>query len=56
MDGVIDINEAIERARTLPQTYQLSLHSSLALNYINENEVVYKQFKNNGWSKDWIKR
>jgi len=56
MDGVIDISEAIERAQALPQTYQLSLHTPLALNFVNEDEAVYKQFKNNGWSKDWIKR
>jgi len=56
MDGVIDIGEAIKRAKALPQTYQLSLHSSLALSFLNEDEVTYKQFKNNGWSKDWIKR
>jgi len=56
VDGLIDVSEAIKRARTLPQTYQLSLHSPLALNYIYEDNVVYRQFKNNGWSKDWIKR
>jgi len=55
LDGIIDASEAITRARTLPQTYQLSLHSSLALSYIDEKSMVYKQFKNNGWSKNWVK-
>jgi len=56
LDGVIDASEAITRAQTLPQTYQLSLHSPLALSFIDEGNVVYKQFKNNGWSKNWVKR
>ena len=56
LDGVIDASEAIKRAQTLPHTYQLSLHTSLALSYIDEKNVVYKQFKNNGWSKNWVKR
>ena len=56
MDGVIGVREAIKQARTLPQTYQLSLHTPLALRFLNEDNVVYKQFKNNGWSKNWIKR
>jgi len=56
LDGVIDASEAIKQAKALPQTYQLSLHSSLALSYLDEENVIYKQFKNNGWSKNWIKR
>ena len=54
MAGVIDINEAIKRTRALPQTYQLSLHTALALNFLNESGVVYKQFKNNGWTRNWV--
>jgi len=56
MDGIININEAINRAKALPQTYQLSLHTPESLKFLNEDEVLYKHFKSNGWSKDWIKR
>jgi len=55
MDGLININEAIKRARALPKTYQLSLHTLLALDFINNDNVRYKQFINNKWSINWIK-
>ena len=54
--GDITADEAINRARVLPQTYQLSLHTPNAISLINEDNVVYRQFKNGRWSKKWIKR
>ena len=54
--GEITTDEAINRARVLPQTYQLSLHTPNVINFINEDNVVYRQFKNGRWSKKWIKR
>jgi len=51
----ITINEAINRARALPQTYQLSLHTSEAVTYTDELHVFYKQFKIGRWTKDWLK-
>jgi len=54
--GEISIEEAVRRARALPQTYQLSLHTQLAIIMINEGKVSYKQFKNSRWTKDWLNR
>lgn len=54
MAGNITTEEAIRRAQSLPQTFQLSIHTTLALGFVNE-EVHYKQYKSNGWSKNWIK-
>jgi len=48
--------EAVRRARALPQTFQLSIHTILATSLINETNVSYKQFKNGRWTKDWLRR
>ena len=56
MTGEITAEVAIQKARALPQTFQLSLHTTLALSFVDDVEVYFKQYKNNGWSKDWIKR
>ena len=52
--GELSVEDAIRRARALPQTYQLSLHSQTAISYIDANSVSFKQFKNGRWTKDWI--
>jgi len=54
--GDITSEEAVFRARALPQTYQLSLHTHLASDLVDESMVSYKQFKNGRWTKDWLKR
>ena len=56
MTGVITADEAIQKARALQQTFQLSLHTALALSFVDDVDVWFKQYKNNGWSKNWIKR
>jgi len=54
--GDIDEAETIFRARALPQTYQASLHTLNAINFVNELNVYYKQLKKGRWSTKWIKR
>ena len=56
LEGDITAGEAISRARVLPQTYQLCLHTTDAVDYISEGKIIYRQFKNGRWSKDWIER
>ena len=56
MSAEITAKVAIQRARELPQTFQLSIHTALALSFVNDVDVCFKQYKTNGWSKDWIKR
>ena len=56
LTGDTTADEAIRRARVLPQTYQLCLHTPDAVDFVNEDSVTYRQFKNGRWSKDWIKR
>ena len=48
--------EAISRARALPKTYQLSLHTMAAICFIDDINVVYKQLKRGNWSQNWIVR
>ena len=54
--GDTTADEAISRARVLPQTYQLCFHTQDAVSYVNDGVVTYRQFKNGRWSKDWIRR
>ena len=54
--GEITIDLAIQRARALPQTYQLSLHTLDAIRFVDEANAYYKQFKNNKWTKNWLRR
>ena len=54
--GEITSETAVQKARALPQTYQLSLHTQTAADALDENNVTYKQFKNGRWTKDWLKR
>jgi len=54
--GDIDETDAINRARALPQTYQLSLHTIEAISFADEVNVYYKQLKKGRWSTKWIKR
>jgi hypothetical protein len=56
LSGDITAEEAIQRARALPQTYQLSLHTKDAIRFVDDVNVSYRQFKNGRWSRDWIKR
>jgi len=56
MAGEVTAEVAIKKARALPQTFQLSLHTALALSFVDDVDVYFKQYKDNGWSKDWINR
>lgn len=56
MRGEVTIDVAIRRLRVLPQTYQLSLHTSEALSFVDEDDVLYKQIKKGRWTQNWIKR
>jgi len=53
--GEITCELAVQRARALPQTYQLSLHTQAVAEMIDYEKVLYKQFKNGRWTKDWLK-
>lgn len=48
--------DAIRRARALPKTYQLSLHTTEAISFVDDINVLYKQLKRGNWSQSWIKR
>ena len=54
--GNISKDEAIRRARILPQTFQICLHTAEAVGFIDEVNVTYRQLKNGKWSRNWIKR
>ena len=54
--GEITGNEAILRARALPKTYQLSLHTAEAIGFVDDTNVVFKQLKRGVWSQSWNKR
>ena len=54
-DEITD-EEAIHRARALPKTYQLSLHTSVAISFVDDINVTYKQITKGAWSHNWIKR
>jgi len=56
LTGDVSATEAIRRARILPQTYQLSIHTPDAIRAIDDENVGYKQFKNGRWTKDWRER
>ena len=56
MRNEIAAGEAIERLRALPQTYQISLHTSATIEYIDELNVQYRQLKKGRWTQNWIKR
>jgi len=56
ISGNISKDEAIRRARVLPQTFQISLHTAEALGFIDEMNVTYKQLRNGKWSRKWVKR
>ena len=55
MRDELSADEAITKLRALPQTYQLSLHTPDAVDFINENNVLYKQLKKGRWTQSWIK-
>ena len=48
--------EAIRHAIKLPKTYQLSLHTSAAISFVDDIDVTYKQLKRGLWSQNWITR
>ena len=54
--GEISGEDAIHRARTLPKTYQLCLHTTAAIGFVNDENVAYKQLKRGNWSQNWIVR
>jgi len=54
--GEITDEEAICRARALPKTYQLSLHTLAAINFVDDMNVIYKQIKRGKWSQNWTIR
>jgi len=54
--GEISVEIALHRARALQQTYQLSLHTQTATDILNGESILFKQFKNGRWTKDWLKR
>ena len=56
MRSEITADEAIKRLRVLPQTYQISLHTSATFDYIDDVNVQYRQLKKGRWTQNWIKR
>jgi len=53
--GNISKDEAILRARILPRTFQISLHTADAISFVDDNNVSYRQLKNGRWTKNWSK-
>ena len=53
LEGEISDVEAVKRARALPYTYQLSLHTKEAIFFVDESNITYKQFKSSKWSQSW---
>jgi hypothetical protein len=56
LENEITAEEAVRRSRALQQTFQLSIHTQEALNFIDDVGAQYKQYKNGRWTKDWRKR
>ena len=54
--GEISGEEAIRRSKTLPNTHQLSLHTTEAINCIDDLNAKYKQLIRGKWSQNWIAR
>ena len=54
--GEISAEEAVSRARALPKTYQLSLHTAASVSFVDDENVIYKQLKRGKWSQNWIAR
>jgi len=54
--GKITSEEAISRAKALPKTYQLSLHTLAAINFIDDINVTYRQLKKGRWLPGWSTR
>jgi hypothetical protein len=48
--------EAVCRARALPKTYQLSLHTEKAISFVDDINAIFKQLKRGSWSQNWIMR
>ena len=51
----VSAEEAISRLRAMPQTYQVSLHTSAALGFVDDVNAQYKQLKKGRWTQNWIK-
>ena len=56
MRNEVTAEAAIERLCVLPRTYQLSLHTSDALIYVDNANVLYKQLKKGRWTQNRVKR
>ena len=56
MRDEVTAEAAIERLCVLPRTYQFSLHTSEALTFVDDANVLYKQLKKGRWTQYWIKR
>ena len=56
MRNEISADEAIKNLQALPQTYQLSLHTFEAVEFVTQENVSYKQLKKGRWTQTWLKR
>jgi len=56
MRNEITSKTAVQRLRVLPKTYQFSLHTPAAINYVDDANVRYKQLKKGRWTQNWLKR
>jgi len=54
--GKITNVEAIRCAKALPKTYQLSLHTLAAINFVDDINVTYRQLKKGRWLPGWTTR
>lgn len=55
-EGDISAEDAIRRIRLLPSTLQLSLHKEDAIKHVDDTNVLYRQFVDGTWTKDWVRR
>jgi len=56
MKNETNAEEAINRLKALPKTYQISFHTAAALGFVNDANVRYQQLKKGRWTQNWIKR
>ncbi|MCL2426279.1 MAG: DUF3990 domain-containing protein [Oscillospiraceae bacterium] len=53
INGKITACEAIARAKAMPNALQISLHSEVALKYVQMSNTQYKEFMSSGIWSEW---
>ena len=53
--GLISAEEAIKKVRAIPSVFQVSIHTSAALAYLDESSAEYKKLLDSGVWSEWYK-